>query len=82
MDHTGIQKATRFVILIEQGKGDSVKEIVDYWGNTDLRPFITESKHGGMKSGLRLDGKRRKSVVIDFYRAPGIGFHQLGEIGF
>ena len=32
----GLQKATEFVVLLERGKGDSVKEINDYWGNTDI----------------------------------------------
>ena len=32
----GLQKATQFVVLLERGKGDSVKEINDYWGNTDI----------------------------------------------
>jgi hypothetical protein len=32
----GLQKATQFVVLLERGKGDSVKEINDYWGNADI----------------------------------------------
>lgn len=32
----GLQKATRFVVLLERGKGDSVKEINDYWGNVGI----------------------------------------------
>jgi hypothetical protein len=32
----GLQKATQFVVLLERGKGDSVKEISDYWGNADI----------------------------------------------
>jgi hypothetical protein len=32
----GLQKATQFVVLLERGKGDSVKEINDYWGNADV----------------------------------------------
>ena len=32
----GLQKATRFVVLLERGKGDSVKEISDYWGNASI----------------------------------------------
>ena len=32
----GLQKATRFVVLLERGKGDSVKEISDYWGDSTL----------------------------------------------
>lgn len=32
----GLQKATQFVVLLERGKGDSVKEIGDYWGNADI----------------------------------------------
>jgi len=36
VDHLGIQKATQFVVLLERGKGDSVKEIADYWGNATI----------------------------------------------
>lgn len=32
----GLQKATQFVVLLERGKGDAVKEINDYWGNADI----------------------------------------------
>ncbi len=32
----GIQKATQFVLLLERGKGDSVQEIIDYWGDTSI----------------------------------------------
>jgi hypothetical protein len=32
----GLLKATQFVILLERGKGDSVKEIAEYWGNASI----------------------------------------------
>lgn len=32
----GLQKATKFVVLLERGKGDSVEEISDYWGESSL----------------------------------------------
>lgn len=32
----GIQKATQFILLLERGKGDSVQEIIDYWGNSSI----------------------------------------------
>jgi len=32
----GLQKATQFVMLLERGKGDSVQEINDYWGDTSI----------------------------------------------
>lgn len=32
----GIQKATQFVLLLERGKGDSVKEIAEYWGDASI----------------------------------------------
>lgn len=32
----GIQKATCFVILPERGKGDTIQETEQYWGNTDI----------------------------------------------
>jgi hypothetical protein len=36
VEKLGIQKATEFVILLERGKGDSVQEISDYWGDATL----------------------------------------------
>ncbi len=32
----GIQKATEFVLLFERGKGDTVEEITQYWGNATI----------------------------------------------
>ena len=32
----GLQKATQFVVLLERGKGDSVKEIDEFWGNAGI----------------------------------------------
>ena len=31
-----IQKATRFVLLLERGQGDSVEEIAQYWGDRSI----------------------------------------------
>jgi hypothetical protein len=36
VERLGLQKATQFVVLLERGKGDSVKEITDYWGNAGI----------------------------------------------
>jgi hypothetical protein len=36
VEQLGLQKATEFVILLERGKGDSVKEINEYWGDTRI----------------------------------------------
>lgn len=36
VEQFGIQKATQFVMLLERGQGDSVKEIAEYWGNMDI----------------------------------------------
>lgn len=36
VDKLGIEKASQFVLLLERGKGDSVKEIAEYWGNTTI----------------------------------------------
>lgn len=33
VDKLGIQRATQFIVLLERGKGDSVKEIAEYWGD-------------------------------------------------
>lgn len=32
----GLQKATQFVVLLERGKGDSVKEIAEFWGKASI----------------------------------------------
>ena len=31
-----VQKATRFVVLLERGEGDSVKERAAYWGDASI----------------------------------------------
>ncbi|MCI0485456.1 MAG: hypothetical protein L0229_02535 [Blastocatellia bacterium] len=36
VEKLGLQKATRFVILLERGKGDSIQEIRDYWGDASV----------------------------------------------
>ena len=36
VEELGLQKATQFVILLERGKGDSVQEICDYWGDANM----------------------------------------------
>ena len=36
VDKLGVQKATRFVVLLERGKGDSVQEIAQYWGDSKI----------------------------------------------
>ncbi|MCL4867988.1 MAG: hypothetical protein KJ063_03380 [Anaerolineae bacterium] len=36
VEKLGIEKATQFVVLLERGKGDSVQEIHDYWGNANI----------------------------------------------
>ncbi|MEN8219052.1 MAG: hypothetical protein ABFS56_22315 [Pseudomonadota bacterium] len=36
VEQLGLEKATQFVVLIERGKGDSVQEIADYWGNASI----------------------------------------------
>lgn len=36
VDRLGLQKATQFVVLLERGRGDTVQEIAQYWGNSDI----------------------------------------------
>jgi len=36
VEQLGLQKATQFVMLLERGKGDTVQEIAEYWGNTSI----------------------------------------------
>jgi hypothetical protein len=44
VEQLGIQKATQFVILLERGKGDSVQEINDYWGDTSIDEIHNQVK--------------------------------------
>jgi hypothetical protein len=36
VEQLGLQKATQFVLLLERGKGDSIEEIAEYWGNASI----------------------------------------------
>ena len=36
VDKLGIQRATKFIVLLERGKGDSVYEIAEYWGDASI----------------------------------------------
>ncbi|MFQ5343098.1 MAG: hypothetical protein ACE5F6_16280 [Anaerolineae bacterium] len=36
VEQLGLLKATQFIVLIERGQGDSVKEIAEYWGDTSI----------------------------------------------
>lgn len=36
VEQLGIEKATQFIVLVEKGKGDTVEEIADYWGNASI----------------------------------------------
>ena len=42
VEKLGLQKATQFVILLERGKGDSVQEINDYWGDASIDEIHNE----------------------------------------
>ncbi|MCL0069190.1 hypothetical protein M1O18_01710 [Dehalococcoidia bacterium] len=41
VDRLGIERATQFIVLLERGKGDSVKEIAEYWGNASIEEIHT-----------------------------------------
>lgn len=36
VEQLGVQRATQFVMLLERGQGDSVKEIAQYWGDLSI----------------------------------------------
>jgi hypothetical protein len=36
VNHLGLPRAIQFVVLLERGKGDSVAEIKDYWGEASI----------------------------------------------
>jgi hypothetical protein len=39
--HLGLPKAIQFVVLLERGKGDSVAEIKEYWGEASIDEIHT-----------------------------------------
>ncbi len=36
VEHLGLPQATQFVVLLERGKGDSVTEIAEFWGEASV----------------------------------------------
>jgi hypothetical protein len=36
VEKMGLQKATQFIVSLERGKGDSVQEINEYWGDASV----------------------------------------------
>lgn len=36
VEHSGLPQALQFVVLLERGRGDSVKEIKEYWGDASI----------------------------------------------
>jgi len=36
VEHLGLPQALQFIILLERGKGDSVAEFKDYWGEASI----------------------------------------------
>ncbi|MBS1252722.1 MAG: hypothetical protein MAG451_01764 [Anaerolineales bacterium] len=36
VEQLGLLKATQFVVLLERGQGDSVKEIAEYWEDSSI----------------------------------------------
>lgn len=39
--HLGLPRAIQFVVLLERGKGDSVEEIKEYWGEASIDEIHT-----------------------------------------
>jgi len=42
VEQMGLQKATQFVVLLERGKGDTIKEIADYWGDANIEEIYDQ----------------------------------------
>ncbi len=42
VEQMGLQKATQFVVLLERGKGDTIKEIADYWGDANMEEIYDQ----------------------------------------
>ena len=40
-----LENATQFIVLIERGKGDTVQEIADYWGNTGIEDIHNQIRN-------------------------------------
>ncbi len=36
VEQLGLPQATKFVVLLERGQGDTVAEIKEYWGDTSI----------------------------------------------
>jgi hypothetical protein len=62
--HLGLPKAIQFVILLERGKGDSVAEFKEYWGEAsvdDITLGLCNGKNNAPE--LQTENKcRRRSV--------------------
>ncbi len=41
VEHLGLPQALQFVVLLERGKGDSVAEIKEYWGDAGIDDIHT-----------------------------------------
>ena len=42
VEQLGVQKATEFAILLERGKGDTVEDITQYWGDMDIEEMHSQ----------------------------------------
>lgn len=36
VEQLGLEKATQFALLLKRGKGDTVQDIIKYWGNASI----------------------------------------------
>ena len=59
VEQLGLQKATQFVLLLERGKGDSIEEIAEYWGNASI-----DDVHDRVTAWITQTGKDKLSMLF------------------
>jgi len=51
VEQMGILKATQFIMLLERGRGDTVQEIAEYWGNASIEEIHSQVVAWKQKKG-------------------------------
>ena len=68
VDQLGVRRATEFVVLLERGRGDTVEDIIQYWGDVsidEIHSQVLSWKH--RQSALpadRLEGHTRQGDIV------------------
>jgi len=71
-----LQNAIQFVNVLESGKGDSVKEIAEFWGNASIEEIhdrvLEMESQAGNKEVMRLIIRKPKCPTPNLQNAPPI----------